>query len=441
MFDHAHDLPASRVAIAADGVDPIFAEIAALGFETPPWSGHGKSIACGTSLRVSVSCVLAGQRAAGDLLDTLRGLIAKRVPVCLVPDDFPGEVPAIEAWTKFCELLQSGFSGQHGCKPYLGFCMHSHRMPLDAYCLIADSLLGPGPRYVFLDSLQMAAHTDSRVAERTASNWRFLWRHRNHPRPVQPVYGGLVRSACRLLADEVAAAVIPTRSLLAPAGSAWLPLGLPISAFCSQAGTPDWQRLRAALRRVVDLADSVLPMLDWHDPRQRADAATNRRVAVCITGLGDLLLQSGRSPGALESLAWLTRLVRFIRTELSAQSSRRAAATDLLPALAQASPVLGWSAGKHRERWQQQWDLAVSEAAVRHRNLLAMSPASVLPDRNLGCAGFADLLPVLGFADAWSFDCNVQTQEFKLSQFRDFHRRARATIQSAQRASFVAAGV
>lgn len=441
MFDHAQWKPASRAAKDAAGFESIFDDIALLGFDPPQRIARDRSIRCGTSFRVSVGRVLADECAAAELLASLRELSAKRIPVCLVPDDFPVELPAIDAWTKFCELLQAGLSKQAGCHPFLSFCMHSHRMPLDAFCLITDSLLGVGPRYVYLDSLQMAEHGDARVAECTASNWRFLWRHRNHPRPVQPVYGGLVRSTCRLLADEVAAAVIPTRSLLAPAGSAWLPIGLPITRFCSQQGALDWQGLQAALRQLLNLADRLLPALRWHDPRQRADASTNRRVAVCVTGLGDLLLQSGRSPGALESLNWLTRLVRCIQKELSAESARRAATGDLLPALAQTNPVLGWAAGKHRERWLKQWEIAVSETAVRHRNLLVLSPSSVLPDRHRNCAEFADLLPVLGFADAWSFDCNVQTQGFKLTQFIDFHRRARATIQSAQRASFVAAGV
>ncbi|MGI9205165.1 MAG: hypothetical protein ACR2Q3_14205 [Woeseiaceae bacterium] len=441
MFDHAQGVSATGVSNAADDIDALIDEVAQLGFDPPQRSRHDSSIMCGTSFRVSVSRVLAEQHKADALLVTLRRLNAKRVPVCLVPEDFPTGTAVIEAWSRFCELIQSGISGQGRCGPELGFCMHSHRMPLGAFCLVTDSLLGSGPRYVFLDSLQMAEHGDSRVAERTASNWRFLWRHRHHPRPVQPVYGGLVRSGCRLLADEVAAAVIPTQSLLAPVGSAWLPIGMPITRFCKKPGTPDWHRLRAALRRLVDLTDTLFPRLDWHDPRQCADAMANRRVAVCVTGLGDLLLQSGRLPGALESLNWLTKIVRCIQQVLSAQSSRRAATSGLLPALAQANPVLGWADGKQRERWQQQWEIAVSEAAVRHRNLLVMSPSSVLPAHQQNCAAFTDLLPVLRFADAWSFDCSVQTPGFKLTQFRDFHRRARATIQSAQRSSFVAAGV
>ncbi len=258
---------------------------------------------------------------------------------------------------------------------------------------------------------------------------------------MQPVYGGLVRSTCRLLADEVAGGVIPAKSLLAPAGSAWLPFGMQVARFCCPAGTPDWTRLRLALRRLVDLADQLIPKLEWHDPRQCADAATNRRVAVCVTGLGDLLVRSGRSPKALENLNWLTELVRYIQRELSAQSSQLAARSEMLPALKQSNPVCGWSAGLDRDRWQQQWEIAVRDAAVRHRNLLVLSPSSVLPKHQPDCAGFADLLPVLGFADAWSFDCGGQTRGFSLAQFRDFHRRARATIQGAQRASFIAAGV
>lgn len=441
MFDHAQGTTDTWVSHEADDIDVILDEIAELGFDPPRRSGRERSILCGTSLRVSLNDTLFDRRLAGDFFDTLCVFIGNGVPVSLVPEDFPANASAIESWRLFCELIQSRFAEQGIHTRGLGFCMHSHRMPLEAYCLIADSLLGLGPRYVFLDSLQMAEHCDSRVAQRTASNWKFLWRHRAQRRAVQPVYGGLVRSTCRLLADEVAGAVIPTRSLLAPAGSAWLPVGLPVSRFCCPAGTPDWDRLRLALRRLLILVDKLIPELEWHDPRQRADASTNRRVAVCATGLGDLLLRSGRSPQALESLNWLTELVGRIQKELSAQSSKLATTSEMLPALKQSNPVCGWSAGLDRDRWHRQWEIAVQEAAVRHRNLLVLSPSSVLPKHQPDCAGFADLLPVLGIADAWSFDCDAQTRGFNLTQFRDFHRRARATIQSAQRASFVAAGV
>jgi len=441
MFDHAQGAIDVWMPDVADDIDIIIDEIARLGFDPPRRSGRERRIICGTSFRVSVSNVLADGCIAGDLFDKLSGLFGNQVPTCLVPDDFPAGTSAIDSWRFFCELIQAQYSEQTRRASRLGFCMHSHRMPLDAFCLIADSLLGFGPRYVYLDSLQMAERGDSRVAERAASNWRFLWRHRGHQRPVQPVYGGLVRSTCRLLADEVAGAVIPTRSLLVPAGSAWLPIGMPVTRFCCRAGTPDWRRLGSALHQLVDLTDQLISKLDWHDPQQHADAAINRRVAVCVTGLGDLLLRRGLSPKALESLSWLTNLVQRIQTELAAQSSKRAAQSEMLPALKQSNPVHGWNAGQDRDRWHQQWESAVSEAAVRHRNLLVMSPSSVLPKHHHNCTEFGDLLPVLGFADAWSFDCDAQTQGFNMTQFRDFHRRARATIQSAQRASFVAAGV
>jgi hypothetical protein len=137
----------------------------------------------------------------------------------------------------------------------------------------------------------------------------------------------------------------------------------------------------------------------------------------------------------------LTHLVRAIRNELLATSAKLAAQRGALPALLDTNLVGHWQEGTQRDRWQRHWRTAVNQAALRNRNLLVLSPASVLPSNGVNSAAFTDLLPLLALADAWSFACNTPTPDWTLAQFKDFHRRACATIQASQHSSFVAARV
>lgn len=441
MFDHTQTSEMSWQPAAGAHANTARAEITALGFDLPKVSGINPSVGGGLSLPVSVSSIIADKFAAEAFLENLACLVAKNVLVCLQPEDFPDSYTPTDAWQLLCEAVADYLSKKKLPKRQLATCMHSHQIPLPAYCLIADSLFGRGRRYVFLDSLQMAAHRDPRIETRTSANWVFLWRQRNVGYPVIPVYGGFVRSACKLLADETATTIEPVASLLVPGGTAWTSVGLPITRFCTDAGSIDQQRLRDALRALVILADQLIDGSSWHNSLQQTDALTNRRLAVHISGLGDLLQTRGQHPGSLASLEWLTHLIRTIRSELLAASAKLAADRGALPALLDANPVGHWQEGAHRDRWQRYWRTAVSEAALRNRNLLVLSPASVLPSNGADSAAFTDLLPLLTLADAWSFACNAPTPGWTLAQFKDFHRRARAMIQASQHSSFVAARV
>ena len=439
MFDHTQTRePRWRPAVDAP-VDTTRAEISALGFDLPKRSCVHPSVGGGLSIRVSVSKIIADKFAAEGFLETLASLIAKKIPICLQPEDFPDAYTPIDAWQLLCEAIADHLSHKKLPKRQIATCMHSHRMPLPAYCLIADSLLGRGRRYAFLDGLQMAVHRDPRIETRTSANWVFLWRQRNVGYPVIPVYGGFVRSACKLLADETATTIEPAASMLVPRGTAWISVGLPITRFCTDAGRIDQQRLEDALRALVTLADQRIDECSWHGSLQRADALTNRRLAVHISGLGDLLQKRGHHPGSLESLESLTHLVRATRNELLTTSAKLAAERGALPALLEANLVGHWQEGAQRDRWQRYWRTAVNQTALRNRNLLVLSPASVLPSNGVNSAAFTDLLPLLALADAWSFACDAPTPGWTLAQFKDFHRRACATIQASQHSSFIAA--
>jgi hypothetical protein len=135
----------------------------------------------------------------------------------------------------------------------------------------------------------------------------------------------------------------------------------------------------------------------------------------------------------------LSGIAARIREVLKDESAKLAALSGPLPALSPADLTTGWLSGSGRELWQNAWQDALRKSAVRHRNLVVMSPASVLP------AGadprYADLLPVIAHADAWYFGSPVVLAHGGPAAWRAFHRRARAVIQGTTADSFVAAGV
>ncbi len=407
MFDYAGkhtaddiaNRAASRTSERPRGAAQRIAEIAnrlhELRLVPPPRYGAARGSIYGSALRISVQGLLLGDADAESRLSRICALLTHGATVSLSPEDFGEQSSAVESWQQFCEIIAAALPKKAQPGQSLGICVHSHQLPLEAYCLIADSVFGAGPRFVFLDSLQMNSHCDVRIIERAEHNWTFLWRQRGRKRPVMPVYGGMVRSVCPLLADEVAALVLPDSGLHVPVDSAWLPVGLPLTRFATPDGRIQWDVLSAALRHAVDLAEEMLDLLAWHDPRQRADAIMNRRLAFRLTGLGDLVSMRGQNPADLSVLNDTIEVARRIRQLLYDCSSRIATHSGAMPALMQANPVSGWGAGAQRDSWQRHWKEAVRKSAVRHRNLLVMSPYSVLPAASPYTAAYANLLPVI----------------------------------------------
>lgn len=405
----------------------------------------------GIAMRVSVVEALRGGDYSRRFLAVLGGMLKRNVAVCLSPCDLhahdsftlPDEVDpssAAAAWQRFCEYLRRGFCGSKLPTGSIGLCVPSHLLPLDIFQDVADTKLGAGPRYVFLDSLQMESHCNPAVQAITDSNWNLLWRRRLARNPLLPVYGGLVRSSCALLAEQVALSPLPCCGLLSPLQSAWLPLRLSLPGFADRDGNLDERRLQHALRDAVALADELFDCLHWASPQQRRDARENRRLAFLVAGLGDLVILRGDDPAGIDCLRRLGDTMRSIREQLHAASGVRARHCGPLPALSAAGAAASRLNGAQRDSWQRQFDIAASKSAVRNRNLLLMSPYSVLPCAPTCRAAFSDLLPLIAHADAWSFARPPACAGWSVADYRNFHRRARAVIQGSQRPSLVAAG-
>ena len=343
----------------------------------------------------------------------LRGVaepVQDGVPVTLSLKDLGPDESAIEALESLCSVIRQFFGGDKTLLSRIGLSLRSHQIPLQAYLLISRTLLGSGPRYVVLDSLQMKHHENSRVQEETEKNWSFLWR--------QPAYG-----------------------LQVPTGSAWLPIRVHLPRFADDKGQVSWPLLQSALESCIDFGDQLLDVLSWTTACQRSDAMLNRRLAIMVSGIGDLVQLHGNDPGCLKCLQWVDGIMRRVRKILWDRSHVIAGQTGLLPALARSDPSGGLCDHSHRQNWQRRWHLAVASSAVRHRNLLAMSPYSVLPEGGDDTSGYADLLPVLSHADAFAFDGQPALHGWNIGQFRKFHTRAWAVMQQQNARSLIAAGV
>lgn len=395
----------------------------------------------GTDIQAWPQELQRSDMATEQLMRRIATLILDGMPVTVSLKELgPGD-EAIATFERFCSSIRKELRADSALMNRVGLSLHSHQIPLQAYLLISRALLGHGPRYVVLDSLQMQYHKQACVQEETEKNWLFLWRQRELAHALIPAYGAGVRTACPLLGDEAAEAVLPHAGIKVPVGSAWLPVGLHLPLFANEKGQIVWPELRAALEACIDIGDQLLDVLSWSEPCQRSDAWLNRRLAILITGIGDLVRARGNDPACLACLRWVDDIIVRLRTVLWDRSHVIAGQAGVLPALARSDPSGGLCDHSHRQSWQRRWHLALASSAVRHRNLLVMSPYSVLPADGDDMVGFSDLLPVLCHADAYAFSDQPRLANWKIGDFRIFHTRAWAVMQRRNARSLVAAGV
>jgi hypothetical protein len=433
--------PVSRGRHGADPLYPLLNRLQQLGFTVPPLYGRNHNMAGGVPMQLSVRSWLRSGTEHETAINGIRTLLRDHIPLTLSLSDLGNGDAAIDALQRFCDFLQSEIGNDRRGGASIGICVHTRQLPLQAFQLIADSVPGDGPRYVILDGLQMAPQHNRRGEPDTDRNWSFLWRNRMGSVALKPAYGVTVRTACPLLVDESTVSVLPVHGIQVPAESAWLPVSLALPQFADDSGNLEWRQLLRALVIGVELLDKVIDRLQWPQPGQLADARLNRRLAISITGLGDLVARRGLDPGDLDTLRWLSAIVVRIRKILWQRSSQMARVDGCLPALCDNDPSSRWDDCAHRESWRYHWRMALEKSAVRHRNILVLSPYSVLPSTTVCNAGYTDLLPVIANADAWSFADIPNFPGWDLDEFKTFHRRAWAVIQGCKAGTLVAAGV
>ncbi len=380
------------------------------------------------------SLVLAGQKHATDYA-LISAALRAGLPVTVSIDD-PERQAASDAVAplrdSFCAYLQRADIDRR----LLGLSLAAGELPESGFRSSLRHRLGEGPRYVMLATGREATNDGG-----PPPLWRLLQECEPQGPRFWPALPSGVRSRCPLLPSECSEVLLPNLGLAAPSATAWLPIHLDLSRLSNHRGDLPALRLSEALDACVALGDRLFDHLTWFDPRQRRDAVRNRRLAVCVSGFGDLLLRRGADPGDWQTLRQLDRLIAELQDGLWHRSKRLAKRRGAVPALLDRQPQWAWCDEAHSRAWRRRWKAALNAEQVRHRNLLVLSPYSVLPRLSAAAIEFADLLPALGHADAFYFSGAPALDHWQPHEFRAFHQRVQALITRHNAASFVATGV
>lgn len=286
--------------------------------------------------------------------------------------------------------------------------------PLTAW-KIRNAHLGTGPLY-----LSMSQHLMQEC------HWEQLWQQRLNTM-MRPVYASFVSSQCRLLPGETANGIIPCTNIQAPTGSAWVNVPVDISSFADIDGDLDEEALERTIRAAVEAGDETHSLARWPTAQMRHDGWLNRRLAINLTGIGTLVQRRDADATRFNTLEEMCRLVRRIRDVALTQSQRLASSKGNVPALEQGDPARLMPGGQSRDGWSRRWQQEVTSTAVRHRNLLVISPWSIFPP-DAADLRYANLLPLLRYADTCSFGPPPKLAAWNLKDFKSFHQQAAAVL-------------
>ena len=289
---------------------------------------------------------------------------------------------------------------------------------------IRGQALGPGPLYLLADGL-----LQHRGAAATREDiWLWL-RNPDLQGSLLAALAPVVMPPCTLLSAELAHCVQPATAVQVPAGSAWLPVRLDVTEFTDAAGDIELAALERTLRRCVRIGDALHDLIVWPTAKLCHDAWLNRRLSIELTGFGDLADRRGLDPQRFDHLQELCGVLRHMCDTLRAESQALARQQGFLPAYGACDPSRKFPRGALRNGWRSRWLDAVDAQATRHRNLIAMSPWCVFPRDRPVDYRYADLLPLLSFADAGVFPSPPDLSHWNRNKFMDFHRRAWAVLQ------------
>jgi len=183
--------------------------------------------------------------------------------------------------------------------------------------------------------------------------------------------------------------------------------------------------LEAALRTAVENGERFHESAHWHDSLLHQDSRLNRRLSICVRGWGDIVLRRAGDPESLATLRDLQQLVEHVLAVLTDASRMIADKNGYCPAL----DVTGSKVLQHGEEMNARWRRAVCDNAVRHRNLLTMSPWDVFPQQQPADFRYTNLLPLLKCANSVSFRRDVDICHWNVKEFKGFHERVGAILR------------
>lgn len=262
--------------------------------------------------------------------------------------------------------------------------------------------------------------------QQSAEVWEHLWAMR-HLAPVSTMLPAVVSSPCPLLPDEVAGGVLVASLTSIPGDTAWVPLEVDLVQYLARDGRLRMPLLDAALRSAVEKGEQRHEQMRWPGSALHHDSRLNRRLAVFVRGWGDVVARGNGDPESLVTLRDMQQLVEHVITMLTAASRAIAERNGYCPAL----DVAGAQVLRHGREMSARWQRAVVENAVRHRNLLTLSPWDVFPRQEPADFRYTNLLPLLKCANSVSFRRDVDIGHWNVREFKGFHERVSAILRQS----------
>jgi len=378
-------------------------------------------LAPGASLCVHALETLASSTAAARLHEQIYDLLAREVPVSLTVTGLGAEDFVEQHFAALCELLRSTLAEAGVAPSRLGIVIDASTLAPQQAWGRRSEILGAGPVYLLLDSSLTPPASQHDLRRRQDRFWLQCWQLRNRGL-LRTALAPLVSSPCPLLVSEHAPGILPPAGLQVPPGTAWVPLQISLVDFATASGVLDMAALADALRRCMEHGDACHERIEWPTAAMRHDAWLNRRLAICIGGIGDLALRRGYDPTSFRTLQDLACVLQQVREVVNDYSRQLAAQHAPAPSLQLAD-------NGHAPAWAAQWQQALQFAAVRHRNLLAMSPWSLFPSAAAADSRYSDLLPLLEFTDVCAFPEPPCLRQWNINKFKHFHHRLWAVLE------------
>ena len=269
--------------------------------------------------------------------------------------------------------------------------------------------------------------------QQSALVWQRLWEMRDLA-PITAVFPAVVSSPCPLLPDEAASAVVvPMRSQV-PENSAWIPLEVDISKYLGSDGELRVAFLDAALRARVEEGERRHDATNWSSEAQRHDSWLNRRLSIFVRGWGDVIAEREADPSSIAALCDVRAVASHVSATLASASRAIAERNGHCPALDVAGArVLG-----HGKEMDVRWRRAVADNALRHRNLLTLSPWDVFPRDEPADPRYLNLLPILACANSVSYRRDVDISHWNVNEFKSFYTRVSAILRRSRDVSLIA---
>lgn len=386
---------------------------------------------CGVAFGVDAAKLMRSGPCTARLHDRLTELARAGTPVALRVHHLHGP-GSVHRFFGTCRGIREAF-GQAGVDPrLLDVTVAAGSIPLRTAWLVRRTVLGDGWLNVSFDARSL--HTLSRRRSAGAF-WRDLWRLRTAR--LRSTFWPTVRSACTLLSPEHGTGVVPACGLQAPEQSAWLRAEFDLAKFADADGHVDLAALAASIAGVMDEADSIYDTTSWPTSKMQHDAWYNRRLAIVPVGIGDIASRRRLDPECHDSLAALRKLLASIRQIVTMHSRQRAMRHERLPSIAASNPRLHLPAGARQSAWQRHWHAALERHALRHRNLLVLSPWSLFP-RDDADFRYANFLPLMAQADACEFRRSLSLHSWTMPELKLFHCRAGALNNAVLSSAIVA---